>query len=338
MKLVALEEHFLTASVRDAWAQLPAAERDLIFSLDRPEITTRLEDFTDLRIKQMDASGVDVQVLSLTSPGVQNHDPKQAVELAQQSNDTVAAVVKQNPDRFDGFATLPTPDPEASALELKRAVTELGLQGAMLHGRTGERNLDHADFAPIFEMAAYLRAPLYIHPQPPQRAVREIYYSGFGEKVDGALATFGWGWHHETGVQAVRLILAGVFDRYPDLQIVLGHWGECLLFYLDRINGLSKVTENLKKPIADYVRENFYVTPGGILSANYLKWAIEVIGRERVMFATDYPYQIAAGRGARDYIEKSGLDGETQNLIANGNWQRITAQVRRENSSGSKTH
>ena len=327
MKIIALEEHFLTAAVSDAWARIPAGERDLILP-EQPEIKARVEDFTELRLKQMDESGVDVQVLSLTSPGVQNLEPAQAVELARAANDAVAEVVRKNPDRFEAFATLPTPDPQAAAEELNRAVGELGLKGAMLHGRTGTRNLDHPDFLPIFEAAANLRVPLYIHPQPPQRSVRDVYYSGFGEQVDMMFATAGWGWHHETGVQAVRLILSGTFDRYPDLQIILGHWGECLLFYLERINSLSKFAENLKKPIADYVRENFYVTPGGILSPRYLKWALEVVGRERVMFATDYPYQIAAGRGARDYIEKSGLDTETQELIANGNWQRLTAQIK----------
>lgn len=327
MKIIALEEHFVTAAVSDAWARIPAGERDLILP-DQPDTKARLEDFAELRFKQMDASGVDVQVLSLTSPGVQNLEPAQAVELAQAANDTVAEVVRKNPDRFQGFATLPTPDAEAAAVELKRAVGELGLKGAMLNGRTRTRNLDHADFLPIFEAAANLHVPLYIHPQPPQRAVRDVYYSGFGGQVDMMFATAGWGWHHETGVQAMRLILAGTFDRYPDLQIILGHWGECLLFYLERINTLSKFAKNLKKPIADYMRENFYVTPGGILSPRYLKWAMEVMGRERVMFATDYPYQIAPGSEARDFLERSGLDAETQNLIASGNWQRLTAQIK----------
>lgn len=327
MKIIALEEHFLTAAVSDAWARISVGERDLILP-DQAETKARLEDFTELRLKQMDASGVDVQVLSLTSPGVQNLEPAQAVELARAANDAVAEVVRKNPDRFQAFATLPTPDPEAAATELKRAVGELGLKGAMLHGRTQTRNLDHADFLPIFETAANLHVPLYIHPQPPQRAVRDVYYSGFGGQMDMMFATAGWGWHHETGVQAVRLILAGTFDRYPDLQIILGHWGECLLFYLERINTLSKFAGSLKKPIADYVRENFYVTPGGILSPCYLKWALEVMGPERVMFATDYPYQIAPGSGARDFLEKSGLDAEMQSLIASGNWQRLTGQIK----------
>ena len=329
MKLIALEEHFLMPDVREAWARLAPADQDPVTTQpENPDIKARLEDFADLRLKQMDESGVDVQVLSLSAPGVQILEPERAVAIARQINDSVAGIVKKQPDRFQAFAALPTPDPQEAAKELERAVTELGCQGAMLYGRTGERNLDHADFLPIFETAANLRAPLYIHPQTPPRAVREIYYSGFGEKVDISFASFGWGWHLETGIQAVRLILSGIFDRFPDLQIILGHWGESMLFYLDRINDLSAVAGNLKKPVADYVRENFYITPSGIFSPHYLKWAVEVIGAERIMFSTDYPFKIAPGSGARDYIEKADLPDETKNLIAGGNWRRLTGQIK----------
>lgn len=330
MKLIALEEHFLPSVVREAWAQLPPAEQDPTVKQLEPDIKARLEDFADLRIKHMDEGGVDVQVLSLNTPGTQILEPEPAVELARQMNDLVAGIVKKQPDRFQAFATLPTPDPQAAARELERAITELGCQGAMLYGRTRERNLDHADFLPIFEAAANLRAPLYIHPQSPQPPVREIYYSGFGDKVDMAFASFGWGWHLETGIQAVRLILSGIFDRFPDLQIILGHWGESMLFYLERINDLSEVAKNLKKPVADYARENFYVTPSGVFSPHYLKWSLEVIGAERIMFSTDYPFRIDAGRGARDFVEEADLPDETKNLIASENWQRLTAQIKSE--------
>lgn len=338
MKIIALEEHFVTSAMREAWRQLPPSVQDIgSRGSEKPELKSRLEDFAELRIKEMDAGGVDVQVLSPTAPGVQNLEPPQAVKIARQTNDFAAEIIKKQPDRFEAFATLPTPDPREAAKELERAINELKFSGAVLYGRTGTRYLDHADFLPIFETAARLRAPIYIHPQTPLPAVREIYYSGFSKEVSDSFASSGWGWHLETGIQAVRLILSGVFDRFPDLQIILGHWGEGMTFYLDRIDELSKFAKNLKKPVADYARENFYITPSGIFSPNYLKWALDVMGRERIMFSTDYPYKIAPGRGARDYIEKSGLDSETQNPIAGGNWQRLTAQIKRENSSRSAT-
>lgn len=145
----------------------------------------------DLRLQQMDESGVDVQVLSLTTPAVQCLDPEPAVELARQANNLIGETVRRWSDRFEGFATIPTPSPDEAARELERAITTLGCKGAMLFGRTRDRNLDHPDFLPIFEMAANLRGPLYLHPQVPAPAVREAYYSGFGEQVDGLFATGG---------------------------------------------------------------------------------------------------------------------------------------------------
>lgn len=329
MKIVALEEHFLPSLLREAWSELDPTFRDPVAeTLGTPELKARLEDFTELRIKQMDESGVDVQVLSPSAPGVQNFGAKKSVEVAQQINDFVAGVVQQEPTRFDAFATLATPDPEEAARELERTVTQLGFKGAMLQGRTRSRYLDHPDFTPIFETAAKLGVPLYIHPQTPLPIVRETLYYGFEEKLDISFASSGWGWHLETGIQAVRLILSGIFDRYPDLQIILGHWGENMIFYLERINELSKFAKHLKKPVANYVHENFYITPSGIFSPNYLKWSLDVVSAERLMFSTDYPYRIEPGRGARDFIEKSGLDNTTKELISSGNWEKLTAKIK----------
>ncbi|MDR3602058.1 MAG: amidohydrolase family protein [Desulfosporosinus sp.] len=159
-----------------------------------------------------------------------NLDSVESVDLARRTNDLVSATVALRPDRFEGFAT-PTPSPSEAARELDRSIRDLGLKGAMLCGRTREKNLDHSDFLPIFETAESLRVPLFIHPQIPQRAVQDVYYSGFGSQVDLAFATFGLGWHYESGIQFLRLILAGIFDRFPELQVILGHWGEVILFY-----------------------------------------------------------------------------------------------------------
>lgn len=334
MKVIAVEETFVTPALREAWARLPPNAQDIgAKGFEKIDIKSRLEDFAELRLKEMDAAGVDVQVLSPSTPGVQNLDAPQAIEIARQTNDFVYEVIKKQPDRFEALATLPTPDPREAAKELERAIRELRFSGVMLYGRTGTRFLDHVDFLPIFETAARLRVPVYVHPQTPLPAVREVYYADFGGELGDSFATSGWGWHLDMGIQAVRLILSGLFDRFPDLQIILGHWGQGMTFYLDRIDGLSRFTKDLlKKPVADYARENFYITPSGVLSPNYLKWTLEVMGRERVLFATDYPYRPLPDRGARDFIENSGLDAETQNLFAGGNWQRLTGQIRRDNS------
>jgi hypothetical protein len=182
----------------------------------------------------------------------------------------------------------------------------------MLCGRTREKNLDHPDFLPLLQTATRLGVPLFVHPQIPQRAVREVYYSGFSDLIDTAFATFALGWHYEAGVQFVRLILAGVFDEYPDLQIILGHWGEVVLFYLERHNSLRRVA-HLQRPIADYIPQNLYVTPSGMWSQPYLQRTLELVGPERILLSTDYPYQYRPGGPGRSFIEESislsGADG-----------------------------
>ena len=211
---------------------------------------------------------------------------------------------------------------------MERAVTQLGLNGAMLFGRTRERNLDHQTNWPIFEAAAALRAPLYIHPQSPVPAVREALYSGFGDDIDSAFATFGLGWHYETGVQILRLVLAGVFDRFPDLQLITGHWGEVVLFYLDRIDNMAGPAK-LQRPISEYFREHLFVTPAGMWSQRYLRWTREVIGAERILFSSDYPYRFTPGAGARRFLEDADLSQTDRDAIAHGNWERLVSNIRR---------
>jgi len=322
MKIIALEEHFNTPAVRDAWARQADddGQSDMMKLFDAE---AKLEDLGAERLRQMDACGVDVQVLSLTTPGVQNLTPGEAVPLARQANDFLAATIRAKPDRFQGFATLPTPAPDEAARELQRAVSELGMPGAMLCGRTRERNLDHPDFLPIFEAAAGLRVPLYIHPQVPQRAIREIYYSGFDEKIDTFFANGGIGWHYETGIQFIRLVLAGVFDRFPDLQIILGHWGESVLFYLNRVDAMSKVAKKLEHRVADYFRQNLYVTPSGIFTQEYLRRSVDILGIDRILFSTDYPFLVEPDGGARAFLDKAALSEADRQKIAYGNWERL---------------
>jgi uncharacterized protein len=329
MKLIGLEEHFVTGDVLAAWEGLDPQWQDVALKQsDRGDTGKRLLDLGDGRFAASQDAGFDVQVLSLTAPGVQNLESAQAVALQIASNDVLAHTVRSRPDRFQGFATLATPDPKAAAQELERATTKLGLNGAMLFGRTRDKNVDHPDNEPIFEAAAALRAPLYFHPQSPKPAVREAIYDGFDETLAGAFATHGLGWHYETGVQILRLILAGVFDRHPDLQVITGHWGEVVLFYLDRIDGLANVTKLKRRP-SEYFRSNVSVTPSGMWSRRYLRWAIEVLGIERIMFSTDYPYRFTPGGGARQFLEKSALSQTDRAAVAHGNWERLVGGIRR---------
>jgi predicted TIM-barrel fold metal-dependent hydrolase len=321
-KLIAIEEHFLTSEIRSAWASSAIGDEGTS-AFDRGEIEDRLDDLGQQRLALMDESGVDIQVLSVTTPGLHNLDPAESVNLALRTNDLVATTIARYPARFQGFAVLPTSSPYEAALELERSVTSLGLAGAMVSGRTREKNLDHPDFLPMFNTAAKLGVPFFIHPQIPQRAVREVYYSGFGQPVDTAFAAFGLGWHYEAGIQFVRLMLAGVFDRFPDLQIILGHWGEVVLFYLERLKSLARVAK-LQRPIAEYFQRNLYVTPSGMWSQPYLQRTFEIVGPERMLFSTDYPYQYRPGGAGRSFLEEADLSPENKELFAHGNWDRLT--------------
>ncbi len=329
MRIVATEEHFVTDGVASAWGEMSATARaDSRAGVPPGELGERLREVGERRIAAMDAAGVTVQVLSLTSPGLHPLPAAVANRLQVEANEAIAELLAAHPDRFQGLATLALPDPEAAAGELQRAVTTLGLHGAMVFGRTGERNLDHPDNWPIFEAAHALRAPLYLHPQIPQSPVRTSLYSGFGDAVDAAFATHGIGWHYETGVQFLRLALAGVFDRFPDLRILLGHWGEVVFFYLDRADALA-TGAGLDRTFSEYVRDHAYITAGGVYSERYLHWAVELVGVERVLFATDYPYRPAPESGAAQFLTGAGLTPPEVVAVGSGNWDALVAEIRR---------
>ena len=330
MKVIALEEHFVTDEVASAGARVEPRWRDDSAAFLQPgsEVSARLHDLSAERIRLMDQTGVDMQILSLTTPGVQTLEPGRACELAGGTNNFGGATGAARPDRFGGFATLPTSAPLAAAIELERAVTKLGLHGAMIFGRTRERNADHLQFYPIYEAAASLGVPLYLHPQLPDLPVRASYYTGLGDVADLNLAMGGIGWHFETGVQLLRLVLSGVFDRFPNLQVIVGHWGEAILFYLERIEVMGSFT-SLRRPLIDYFKSNVFVTPSGIFSERYLQWALDILGADRILFSTDYPYVYAPDGGARAFLDRAGLTSEDRDKIAHGNWERLRGNTAR---------
>jgi hypothetical protein len=329
MRVVGLEEHFVTAPVLAAWEELDSRWQDLSLTPSRDgQSGRRLADLGPDRLATMADAGVDVQVLSLSTPGVQNLPPEQAVALQVDANDVLAEVVRLHPDRFGGFATLATPAPERAAAELARAVRTLGLDGAMVFGRSRDRHLDHVDSWPIFEAAEDLNAPLYLHPQSPPPAVRAAYYDGFGQATDAAFATHGVGWHYDTGVELLRMIVGGVFDRFPGLRVITGHWGEMVLFYLDRIDQLGGVATLARKP-SEYVRTNVWITPSGVLSQRYLRWAVDVLGIDRIMFAADHPFVTLPEGAARRFLDEAELTDGERLAVASGNWERVRGEIRR---------
>jgi predicted TIM-barrel fold metal-dependent hydrolase len=328
-RIVGVEEHFLTEAVAQAWERVDPRWRGAM--ADPPgqaELPRRLRDLDDERLSWMDTVGLDTQVVSLTSPGLQNLEPADASSLQVDVNDRLAAATREHLGRLQAFAALATPVPDEAASELRRGVQTLGLDGALVFPRTRERWLDEPQFTPIFEAAAELRAPLYLHPQIPVPAVRDAYYGGLGDSVSSALATFGIGWHYDTGVALLRLIFAGVLDRFPDLQIILGHWGEVVLFYLERTARLAEMAR-LPRTLSEYVRSQVHITPGGVLSERYLRWTLEVIGPDRIMSATDYPYAPVDAGAPAALLSGAGLTDAQRDGIASGNWERVRAAIQR---------
>ncbi|WP_158798800.1 amidohydrolase family protein [Pedobacter sp. L105] len=329
MKIIAIEEHLITEEIVAAWKKLKGVQDLSIKMTMGNDWEKRLLYTGEERIMAMDEAGIDVLVLSVTTPGVQGLMPDQAVELARGANDVIAQTIRQHPDRFQGFATLPTGAPDDAVRELKRAVRELGLNGAMLFGRTEDRHLDHPEFFSILEAAAEMHAPIYVHPQTPPVVVREAYYQGLGPDAEIFLAAGGFGWHYEAGLQVLRLIVSGVFEKLPDLQIILGHWGEVVLFYLDRIDAVS-ANLKLPRPISDYFRTNISITPGGIFSQRYLKWTIDVLGGvDRILFASDHPFNLSKHGSARRFLDEADLSIADKEKIAFGNWEKMWANIRR---------
>ncbi|WP_416986000.1 amidohydrolase family protein [Streptomyces sp. T028] len=330
MRIAGLEEHFVTAEVLEAWRGLDPRWCDdpslRVASMER--YARPLAELDEPRVAAMDASGLDVQVLSLTPPGLQILERADAVALQRVTNDRLAEAVRSHPERLQGFAALATQSPDEAAAELERSVRTLGLNGAMLLARTRENSLDQAVCWPIFEAAQALRAPIYLHPQTPPRSVRDSYYDVEDDMLSTALTLFGLGWHYDTGVQLLRLIVSGVFDQFPDLQVIVGHWGEVVLFYLDRIQEIAPFAK-LDRPLVDYFRENVYFTPSGLYSERYLRWTIEVVGAERVLFSTDYPFVPAPQDGVRGFLKDAALSGADREGIASGNWDRLVSGIRR---------
>ncbi|MEU4525645.1 amidohydrolase family protein [Amycolatopsis sp. NPDC024027] len=329
MKLYGLEEHFVTADVVEAWRRRdPGLAEPMMKWAVASDLTPALLDVGGGRIAAMDDAGIDTMVLSLTTPGLQNLDAAEAVALQAPTNDLIAAAARRHPGRFQGFAALATSAPAAAADELRRAVTELGLNGTLVNAGSRGRALDAPEFWDVYEAAEDLRAPVYLHPGVPVPVVTEAYYRGFGEPVDSMLATGAFGWHYDAGLTILRMIVAGVFDRFPGLQVILGHWGEVVLFYLDRVAAMDKLVA-LRRPIAEYFRSNIFITPGGISSHKYLRWSLETVGAERIMYASDYPFNTERAGSAQRFLDTAPIDEAGRERIAHRNWEELVAGIRR---------
>jgi len=305
-KRIATEEAFVTTDIAQAYRDLLArgASSDVGFtslmgyylnsSSERTRaVAARLEDLGERRIADMDATGIAMQILSLTSPGVQVFDAETGVALARAANDELAAAIATHPTRYAGLAAIAPQHPAAAAKELERAVRQLNLKGAIVNSHTQGEYLDDEKFWDIFEAAEALDVPIYLHPNTPPNAMIEPFLA---RGLDGAV----FGFAVETGLHALRIVVSGAFDRFPGLTIVLGHLGEGLPYWLSRIDYMHGASVRAKRydsqpkltrRASDYLRENFYYTTSGMAWTPPIRYVQSVLGVDRLMYAMDYPYQ-----------------------------------------------
>jgi 5-carboxyvanillate decarboxylase len=301
---IAVEEAFVTEDIAAEWQKVLASrfvepgflKMGQSILGDDPaarQVHARLADIGTGRIAQMDQDGIDMAVLSITSPGVQVFDAITAARLATHANDVLAEAVARHPTRFAGLATVAPQHPESAARELERASRQLGLCGFLINSHTQGEYLDDAKYQPLFEAAQALELPLYLHPREPAPSMVQPF-------LDYGLYFAGWGFAVETATHALRLIMSGLFDRFPGLQIVLGHMGEGLPFWLQRLDNRYQLqvklgaVKKLQRLPSEYFLSNFVITTSGVMSGPALRLALDVLGAERIMFAADYPYESVA--------------------------------------------
>lgn len=338
MKIICVEEH--TIDLEMAKAAAPALQREAPYMGDqlnsqaswprdsgRPTSVSMREalglavDLGEGRIKAMDEHGIQMQVLSNTTPA-QLTPLDRAVPLARAANDRIADAIKAYPHRLSGLAALPWQDPQGAVAELDRCVGDLGLKGVLIVGRPGDTFLDDPRYAPVLQRLSDLRVPLYMHPYHPLPQVQEAYYGGFSPAVTAWLSLAAWGWHNEAGVHVLRLILSGAFQRYPGLQVVSGHWGEMVPFYLQRLDdALSPKTTGLPDTITDIYRRHVWVTPSGIWGLPHFEFVHKVVGADRIIWSVDYPY--LALDGTRAFLEELSVSHDDREKMTHLNAEKL---------------
>jgi predicted TIM-barrel fold metal-dependent hydrolase len=310
--IIAIEEHYWDAELASHFAGQEGSRAD--------KMEKRLRDFGGDRIIDMDAAGVDITVLSHGAPSGQKLPADIAVEVVRGANDRLAAAVAANPTRFAAFCALPTANPEAAADELERCVA-MGFKGAMVHGLCNGEFLDLKKFWPIYARAEQLDVPIYLHPSLPHPAVLDAYYKDYMADYP-MLARPAWGYAVETGTQALRLVLSGVFEKHPKLKILLGHLGESLPFQLWRIDQALARAGQKSINFRDIFTNNFWITTSGFFSTPALLCCIMEMGVDRILFAVDWPF-VSDSKPGVEWMDGVPLSNEDKIKILSGNAKKL---------------
>ena len=328
MRTVALEEHF---NLPDLGRRIdPAVLRQAGYPAadETPAIVhapqARLTEVGAARLADLDAAGITVQVLSLAGPGADLLPGKEGIAFARDANDALARIIAGHPERYAGFAHLPMRTPAAAADELERTVRADGFCGAMVNGMTDGRFLDDPGFDVLLARAEALDVPIYLHPNLPPPTVRQAYYEGLpNPAVNNALSTVGWGWHSETAIHILRLVLSGALDRHPKLQLIIGHMGEMLPVMLERCDEAmgADAASSLRRSISQTILDQVYVTTSGIFARPAFDALLATFGIERVLFSVDYPFR--PNQAGRAFLDALSLSPADQAKLVHGNADRL---------------
>jgi hypothetical protein len=315
MRSITLEEHFVTRDFQKAiGSSVPLnmqATQDLLLDLD------------DARIRAMDESGIDIQVLSLAALGKEKLSAADQTAIFRGVDDELAAAIARHPHRYRGFCTPPLKDPKNAAKEIERSLKLPGMVGVLVDGTTDGKFLDAPEFFPVLETIAAHNVPLYIHPAPPPEPVFKAYYDHLPEPTGMLLSIAGWGWHSETAIHVLRLVLSGVLDRLPTLQIIVGHMGEALPFFLARTDAvLSGAAKHLQRSVRETLLDQLHITTSGVFTRPPFDCARAVLGIDRMMFSVDYPFSPnTKGRAFLDSL--SDLPEQELVALTHGNAQKL---------------
>jgi predicted TIM-barrel fold metal-dependent hydrolase len=323
MRVIALEEHFTVPAITSKFVMPDAISRRGHFKGRKtlPGKVNPMELLTEIgekRLKSMDEAGITMQVLSNSGPGPDLVPGQNGITLAKEINDYLAGVVGKHRQRFAGFAALPMATPDACAAELRRSIKDLKFVGAMIHGTSEGRFLDHPSYDSLLEAAVELDVPIYIHPNVPSIEIQQTYYSNLPEGADRVIATAGWGWHSEVAIHVLRMVLAGTFDKHPRLKIIIGHMGEMLPVMLARLDEVSAAdVAHLKRTPSRTIVEQVWITTSGIFSQPPFVAALQTFGIDRILFSVDYPF--APDARGRDFLNEVSLAPADMAKLCHGN-------------------
>lgn len=326
-RLITVEEHFISATISKKCTDIimehgTEKEQQARLPMVRGGGDALSADLGERRIAHMDKKGIDSQILSYIDNYPSKLPAQYAIPLCREANEEMYAATVAYPGRFYAFATLPLDDPQAAAQELERTVTELGFKGTLISGFYAGHRMDDPYYNPIWEKAAELDVPIYLHPAFPDGKITDYYYKGdWSMQTTMLLSGFGIGWHYEVGMQIVRMIVGGVFDRYPKLKICTGHWGEVVSYYMYRMDEIGKDVTGLRKDVSEYFKENVYVNPSGMMYEAQLKFCLDTFGPDHILWGEDYPKRMP--ENIRTMLENANIPESAREKIAYGNAEKI---------------